>query len=70
MRNFFVGCVCGLIVGVIGATALFTFAQSPQWYETPQGQWQRQRDILEPWMQEDLRQRPLPYYPTPWERPC
>jgi len=28
MRNFFLGCVCGLLVGVIGATAALSGAQS------------------------------------------
>jgi hypothetical protein len=70
MKTIVLSLLAGTMFGAITATALFTYAQSPDWYNnTSQGQWQRQRDILEPQMQQDLRDRPLPPYSTPW-RPC
>lgn len=70
MRNFLLGCGCGLIVGVIGATYAISTAQTPEWYrDTLQGQYQQRMDIQGLQYEQD-RQALKDSYRDPWKSPC
>ena len=69
MSKLLLGAIAGTMFGIAISAGVSVYSQQPEWYQnTLQGQWQRQRDILDLQFQQDL-QRLEQSYPHPYSKP-